>query len=609
MRRLDEAGLTTREACGNSVRNVTACELAEVCADAAFDVTPYAEAIVAPLPAPPALEQLAAQVQDRLQRLRHRLRVRGHPRPRLHRQGAGRRARASRCYAAGGLSTTPQAAITLHEFVPAGGDRPRRGGHRAAVPRAGQPREQGPRAPEVRPPQARRAGLPREVRRAEGARSTPRRWRSSRCRHRAENAPAPPVAWTAAAPRRRATSRGAARSVVDQRQDGYAAVYVRLFLGDVTSAQMRALGGDRSPLRRRDAAPHASTRTSLIPWVDSRSLPALFAALARDRPRAQRRPHGARRDVVPGRRVVQPRRDVVAQRRPRHRRAARAADDVGALAGLADTTIKIQRVPQLVRPAPRRRHRLARRGEDRRTARPTRCTSCTSAAESTPTGARFGRQVVKVVARRVPEAVAAAARSSSRPSGRTARRRRASSGASTPSASSPCSATSPRRPDRGRRDRHRRGDGLPGGHRRRGVRGVSDGAGGLRARERAPRARDAGGAPRLRGRDAAARGCSSRRRSARGAASSSTCGAGSRPHLPVVFIDTGLSLRRDARLPRRARARARAPRRDRPARGPAGRLPLGARRRHHGARPGLLLRAATRSPRSQPLHRAGARRG
>ena len=46
MRKLDAVGLTTREACGNSVRNVTACELAEVCSGAAFDVTPYAEAIV-----------------------------------------------------------------------------------------------------------------------------------------------------------------------------------------------------------------------------------------------------------------------------------------------------------------------------------------------------------------------------------------------------------------------------------------------------------------------------------------------------------------------------------------------------------------------------------
>jgi sulfite reductase (NADPH) hemoprotein beta-component len=45
MRRLAEAGLTTREACGNSVRNVTACPYAGVAEGEAFDVTPYAEAL------------------------------------------------------------------------------------------------------------------------------------------------------------------------------------------------------------------------------------------------------------------------------------------------------------------------------------------------------------------------------------------------------------------------------------------------------------------------------------------------------------------------------------------------------------------------------------
>src|SRR6266516_3297393 len=45
MRRLADAGLTTREACGNSVRNITACPLAGVAADETFDVTPYAEAL------------------------------------------------------------------------------------------------------------------------------------------------------------------------------------------------------------------------------------------------------------------------------------------------------------------------------------------------------------------------------------------------------------------------------------------------------------------------------------------------------------------------------------------------------------------------------------
>jgi len=43
-RRLAAVGITSREACGNSVRNVTACPLAGVCHTEAFDVTPYANA-------------------------------------------------------------------------------------------------------------------------------------------------------------------------------------------------------------------------------------------------------------------------------------------------------------------------------------------------------------------------------------------------------------------------------------------------------------------------------------------------------------------------------------------------------------------------------------
>lgn len=45
MRRLASVGITTREACGNSVRNVTACPLAGVCRGEAFDTTPYARAM------------------------------------------------------------------------------------------------------------------------------------------------------------------------------------------------------------------------------------------------------------------------------------------------------------------------------------------------------------------------------------------------------------------------------------------------------------------------------------------------------------------------------------------------------------------------------------
>ncbi len=45
MRRLAASGITTREACGNTVRNVTACPFAGICQDEVFDVTPYSRAL------------------------------------------------------------------------------------------------------------------------------------------------------------------------------------------------------------------------------------------------------------------------------------------------------------------------------------------------------------------------------------------------------------------------------------------------------------------------------------------------------------------------------------------------------------------------------------
>jgi sulfite reductase (NADPH) hemoprotein beta-component len=45
MRELGEEGLTTREACGNSVRNITGCPYAGTSESEIFDVTPYAEAL------------------------------------------------------------------------------------------------------------------------------------------------------------------------------------------------------------------------------------------------------------------------------------------------------------------------------------------------------------------------------------------------------------------------------------------------------------------------------------------------------------------------------------------------------------------------------------
>ncbi len=46
LRILGDAGLSTREACGNTVRNVTGCPMSGICGKEPFDVTPYASAFV-----------------------------------------------------------------------------------------------------------------------------------------------------------------------------------------------------------------------------------------------------------------------------------------------------------------------------------------------------------------------------------------------------------------------------------------------------------------------------------------------------------------------------------------------------------------------------------
>jgi sulfite reductase (ferredoxin) len=63
MRRLAAVGITTREACGNSVRNITACPTAGVCGGESFDVTPYAKALADFLLAHPDCQDFGRKVK------------------------------------------------------------------------------------------------------------------------------------------------------------------------------------------------------------------------------------------------------------------------------------------------------------------------------------------------------------------------------------------------------------------------------------------------------------------------------------------------------------------------------------------------------------------
>jgi sulfite reductase (ferredoxin) len=118
MRRLAEAGLTTREACGNSVRNITACQFAGVAADEPFDVTPYAEALTRFL-----LRHRLSSSLPRKFKIAFEGCSRDHIKLTINDIGWLARlqdgARGFRVYIGGGTSTMTSAATVLFDFLPA----------------------------------------------------------------------------------------------------------------------------------------------------------------------------------------------------------------------------------------------------------------------------------------------------------------------------------------------------------------------------------------------------------------------------------------------------------------------------------------------------------
>jgi sulfite reductase (NADPH) hemoprotein beta-component len=123
MRRLAEAGLTTREACGNSVRNITACPYSGVAADEPFDVTPYAEALTRYLLRHKLSASLPRKFKIAFEGCTH-----DHIGSSINdigwtarvREVDGRPERGFRVTVAGGTSTLARSGHELFEFVPVG---------------------------------------------------------------------------------------------------------------------------------------------------------------------------------------------------------------------------------------------------------------------------------------------------------------------------------------------------------------------------------------------------------------------------------------------------------------------------------------------------------
>jgi sulfite reductase (ferredoxin) len=118
MRKLAEVELTTREACANTVRNVTACALAGVCPGEVFDVTPYAKTVAYHLLRNPLNQSLPRKFKIAFSGCKHDCALTP-----IHDVGllAARNTEGIpgfKMVVGGGLGSTPRLAKVLHEFVP-----------------------------------------------------------------------------------------------------------------------------------------------------------------------------------------------------------------------------------------------------------------------------------------------------------------------------------------------------------------------------------------------------------------------------------------------------------------------------------------------------------
>ncbi|MFN0150853.1 MAG: nitrite/sulfite reductase [bacterium] len=123
LERLARAGLMSREACGNSVRNVTSCPMSGVCRDEPFPVLPYAQAVARFLLRHPAAQLLGRKFKIAFSGCESDCAAGA-----IHDIGAiatvsrvnGQEEFGFRLLVGGGLGPTPYVAQLVDEFVPAG---------------------------------------------------------------------------------------------------------------------------------------------------------------------------------------------------------------------------------------------------------------------------------------------------------------------------------------------------------------------------------------------------------------------------------------------------------------------------------------------------------
>lgn len=280
MRRLATVGITTREACGNTVRNVTACPIAGVCRTESFDVTPYAKALTYFLLGHPDTQDFGRKFKVAFSGCRDEACAL----VRLHDFGLiavvkdGKRG--FELYVGGGLGTVPQQAKLFTDFLPEEELLPFAQAVARIFARYGEKKNRNTARLKF---VVSKMGL-EEFKRLvleERAQLTPDpRWTSylpQAPTYREE--PLKPASLLQIDPSVSPEFKEWRRTnVYRQRQEGYATVTIALPLGDATSKQLRVVA-DLARKYVKDTVRSTVEQNLVLRWVSEADLPALHKEL------------------------------------------------------------------------------------------------------------------------------------------------------------------------------------------------------------------------------------------------------------------------------------------------------------------------------------------
>jgi sulfite reductase (ferredoxin) len=289
-RRLAAAGITTREACGNTVRNVTQCPYAGVCNTEAFDVTPYSHALTFFLLGHDDTQDFGRKFKVAFSGCKDN----ACGVTNFHDLGAiartrvidGETKRGFELVVGGGLGAVPQNALVFDEFLPEEELLPIAQACSRVFSRLG---ERANRARARFKFVVKKLGIEETKRLVLEERAKLRpdpRWTSFLADlHSTDEKPVRPAGKLPAGPYPAGFDQiGFAAwresNVVPQRQPGYVMATITLPLGDLTSEQARALA-DVARKYTGDAMRTTVEQNMLLRWVSEADLPALYSELVR----------------------------------------------------------------------------------------------------------------------------------------------------------------------------------------------------------------------------------------------------------------------------------------------------------------------------------------